>query len=499
MVPIDARAQTDVLSASVAWALAAGFAVTATVLLWWSLPWPLIHDTPILHYVATRIAAGAAPYRDVFDMNQPGAYLLHLAVVAWLGAGDFAWRCFDVAWLALTSIAVAIYARPWGMAAAGGAAALFAVYHVSGGAWQAGQRDFVLCVWLVGAAAAAVAWLEDETRGPWRLAVAGLLLGAGITMKPHAVIFAVALGIAIARVAWRRSITSAALVAYAGGLAVAPLGVFAWLVARGAFGAWWDVVFGYLLPLYSRLTRPEDWGFWRIEVWYALGAAVVLSLAAIGWERRFGWRHGIAALGLAYGVFHYVGQGKGWEYHLYPLAAFAALLAFSSVEGLLARRRLVATLLVALTLVASAALLARRGWDASNAQWIWDKEAIVRLLAADLGLNMRPMDRVQVLDTAEGGTHALLRLGAPAATRFIYDFHFFHDVEHPTIQRLRTEFVRDLAARPPRFVVVFTRGWPSGKLERITRFPALNDFLEANYRAVQRRNPYLILEARPRP
>jgi hypothetical protein len=92
-----------------------------------------------------------------------------------------------------------------------------------------------------------------------------------------------------------------------------------------------------------------------------------------------------------------------------------------------------------------------------------------------------------------------LRLGAANATRFIYDFHFFHDVEHATIQRLRAEFVRELAARPPRFVVVFTRGWPGGKLERITRFPALNDFLEANYRAVQRRNPYLILEARPRP
>jgi hypothetical protein len=498
-VSTDARAQPDVLAASVAWALVGLFALIAAVLLWFSLPWPLIHDAPTLHYIATRIAAGAVPYRDVFDMNQPGAYLVHRAVVAWLGAGDVAWRGFDVAWLVLTCVAAAIYARPWGTAAAGGAAALFAVYHVTGGAWQAGQRDFLLCVWLLGAAAAAVAWLEDATAGAWRLAAAGFVLGAGIALKPHAVIFAVALGVVIARAARRRSVGVAALALYTGGLAVVPLAVAAWLVARGAFDAWREILFGYLLPLYARLTRPEDWNFWRVEVWYAIGAAVVLSLAATVWERRFGWRHGIAVLGLAYGVLHYVGQGKGWEYHLYPLAAFAAVLAFSTVEGLLARRRRAAGGLVALILVAGAAVLARRGWDATNARWVWDKEYVVRLLAADLGLNMRPMDRVQMLDTTEGGTHALLRLGVPSATRFIYDFHFFHDVDHPTIQRLRAEFVRDLAARPPRFVVVFTRGWPSGKLERITRFPALNDFLEANYRAVQRRNPYLILEARPRP
>ena len=47
----------------------------------------------------------------------------------------------------------------------------------------------------------------------------------------------------------------------------------------------------------------------------------------------------------------------------------------------------------------------------------------------DLGRGRRPGATVQVLDTTEGGIHALLRLRACAQpTRFIYDFHFFHDV-----------------------------------------------------------------------
>ena len=123
----------------------------------------------------------------------------------------------------------------------------------------------------------------------------------------------------------------------------------------------------------------------------------------------------------------------------------------------------------------------------------------VVVLVADLESRLAPGDRVQTLDTAEGGTHALLRLGMPPATRFVYDFHFFHDVDHPTIRDLRGEFIQQLEARPPRFVVVFDRSWPTGALDRIARFPALSRFLEDHYSIVQRRSAYVILEKRHRP
>ena len=493
-MPSEARAGLRLI----AWAPVGALGIIGVMVAWWSLPWPLVHDAPILHYIARRIAVGDVPYRDLFDMNQPGAYLLHLGVVSLLGDGDFAWRAFDLGWLVITAIAAAVFARPWGVVAAAGAGVLFAVYHLSGGAWQAGQRDYLICVLLLGAAGAAVAWLESDGVSARWLAAAGGMLGVAITVKPHATVFAIALGVLLALAARRRPAGARAVVWYAAGLVAAPLGVGAWLVASGGFAAWTDIVFAYLIPLYSRLTRPDDWRFWRVEVWYALAAAVVISLALALRDRRFGWRHGVATLGLAYGVVHYVGQRKGWEYHLYPLAAFAAVLAFSEVEALLSRRRVIAGGLLVLILGVTTVLLGLRGRDAVNAAWIWDKEMVVRRLVADLSLNLRPADRVQMLDTAEGGTHALLRLGLPSATRFLYDFHFFHDAGHPTIERFRDEFVRALSARPPRFVVVFAQGWPEGKLDRITRFAALNAFLETNYRAVHRRPAYLILEARPR-
>src|SRR5690349_19531324 len=121
-----------------------GFAAVAARLVWLSRDWPLVHDAPIMHYIAWRIGAGAVPYRDLFDMNFPGVYLIHMAVLHGLGAGDAAWRVFDLSWLALTAALVAALAAPWGTVGAVGGALFFVVYHVASGAWQTGQRDFLL-------------------------------------------------------------------------------------------------------------------------------------------------------------------------------------------------------------------------------------------------------------------------------------------------------------------------------------------------------------------
>src|SRR5438105_3560322 len=88
-----------------------------------------------MHYVAWLIAQGAVPYRDVFDMNVPGVYLLHLGVISLLGEGDRAWRLFDLAWLGLTAAALFGFSRRMGDAWSGlGAGLLFVLYHLSGGA-----------------------------------------------------------------------------------------------------------------------------------------------------------------------------------------------------------------------------------------------------------------------------------------------------------------------------------------------------------------------------
>ncbi len=92
-------------------AVAGVFAAIAVRLVLGSLEWPLVHDAPLMHYIAWRIGEGAVPYRDLFDMNFPGIYLIHLAVLRLLGDGDVAWRVFDLAWTALGAGVIAVFAR----------------------------------------------------------------------------------------------------------------------------------------------------------------------------------------------------------------------------------------------------------------------------------------------------------------------------------------------------------------------------------------------------
>jgi hypothetical protein len=468
----------------------AALAVLVGALAWRSRAWPLIHDAPLMHYIAWRIAEGAVPYRDLFDMNFPGVYLLHLAALKLGGAGDAGWRAFDLVWLATTSLAAAALAAPWGRLAAAGAGLFFAAYHLAAGAWQTGQRDFLLCPFLLAAALAVARWAERPGREA-SLAWGGLALGAGITVKPHAGLYATMLLVLVAAVARGagRPLT-APLALFAAGLVVPALAVVAWLGVIGALPAWYEIVVGYLVPLYSRLGSPDRWTFYRWHVWIPIALGVALSLGSAFASRRVGPRHAVVALGLGYGLVHYFGQGKGWEYHLYPLAAFAAVTLFAEAPRLLAAGRPAALALLACVAVAGA-MLGLKGVEAADAAWIAAKERRVSAVVADLDGRIAPEDYVQVLDTTDAGIHALLRLHAVEPTRFVYDFHFYHDADTHTVRRLREEFLAGFDAHPPKFVVLFERGWPAGGYERVNAFPGLKQRLEA-YRVDRRRDGYIV-------
>ena len=410
-----------------------------------------------------------------------------------LGAGDAAWRLFDLFWLALASFLVGALARPWGRLAAIGSALFFAAYHLGGGAWQAGQRDFLLCPFLLAGALGVVR--GRERGGGWALWLAGLALGAGVTIKPHAVLFALALTLVLLLTppaGGSRWLAPARLV---GGLLLVPLGVVWWLAMVGGLEAWREIVFGYLIPLYSRLGRSSPWTVYRWSLWPAIAGALLLSVGYALAAQRLTFRHAVTIVGLGYGLLHYVLQGKGWEYHLEPLAAFAAALLFSEVAAVLRARPAALGAPLIGSLAISIVLLGHTGTVTAEADWIWDKERLVRTLTRDLE-GRRPGDLVQVLDTTDGGIHALLRLGLVEPTRFLYDFHFFHDTDRPVIRALRAELMAGLDLAPPRFIVLFRRGWPSGREERIDTFPELSRLLAERYVMAAGREDYVLYAKR---
>ena len=103
-------------------------------------------------------------------------------------------------------------------------------------------------------------WLERPAAPPARLAWGGLALGAAMTVKPHAALLAAALGASWSRcTAWRAGSgmargRSRPVVIGAAVVAGAPC-VAAGSRWRGAPAGVAAILFGYLVPLYSRLGR----------------------------------------------------------------------------------------------------------------------------------------------------------------------------------------------------------------------------------------------------
>ncbi|MCX6023031.1 MAG: glycosyltransferase family 39 protein [Chloroflexi bacterium] len=526
-----------------------GGAALLAAALWRSLSWPLIHDSPLMHYIAWLIMQGAVPYRDILDMNLPGVYLLHLGLLNTLGPSDAAWRFFDLAWLLATTALLFAYCRPLGGALGGAAAALvFALYHLGGGAAQAGQRDYLMCVFLLaGLYGMAHAW---EGR-PWRrsLLLAGLALGAAMTIKPFVGVLwlgcAVLAAIAARRRGWPVWQAAGAVLA-GGGLPPALCGL--WLLSLGALPAFISVQLDFNLPFYGKVNQVSIPRMYTIifdeftqairfvtvvlvneppslraiiggllglpvlglviRILVVLGAGLFGLAATAGLAvnaglvavQRFTIRHLLAGVGLLYGVLNYVAQGRGSEYHRYPMVLFVCVLLAAALSLAVAYpprwpRRFAGAFRFAPP-VALAAVLALVGardlaLPERNRQ-VAVKEQRVTEVAAELRRLVPPGGTAQVMDMVSGGIHSLLRAGIQEPTRFIYDFQFYEFIEDPRIQALQSEYLAALRQNKPAAVVVFKESWARHDYDRLDRFPAMLDVLQQDYTLAVAKDDYRI-------
>ena len=471
-------------------ALLAWLAMGLLPLLLQSLHWPLIHDAPIMHYVAWRILHGEVPYRDIFDMNLPGVYLIHIIVLKVFGASDAGWRLFDLLWLVLTNCLLWALCCSRGKGWAIASVLLYSAFHLSSGAPGMGQRDYFEFTFLAGGLVLAIRALES---GPdrRRLFLSGLALGYAVSIKPLAILLLAAVAIlAATRSGCTRSEQAKSVGATLAGGLVAPALFTVWLAAIGGLKPFL-VTFAGVMPLYSKMhDRPflqylaEYWPIWL---------PCILAIPVTMLYGRPDSRRLLLVMGVAYGALHYAAQGKGWLYQLYPLVGFGGALMAANLEMLsrTTRRR---------TIVAATALtvfftLAIGCWDSrlqpANALTV-DTLDTVASLERDMRPQLAPGVTVQSFDTTAGCSHALMRMNAPMPTPYLCDYLFYGDPAEPYVRTIQDRFMADMRARPPTFLVVYRWGWPSGQYERLARFPALQQWIRDSYRLELTRQKYVI-------
>jgi hypothetical protein len=447
--------------------------------------WPLIHDVPLLHFIATRMLAGDLPYRDHFDMNLPGTYAVHLLVLSTLGSSDAAWRTFDIGLLLLTSWTLYSYCRPGGVALAVWAALIHIPLYLTFGPSNTGQRDAMVVPCMIVGLHLTARSMERTGHG-WSLGVAGFLFGLAATVKPYVVVLLAMLVALYILQNWRTP-----RVAVRGALslcssAAIPLGgMLMWLAASGSLASFLDLLVGYLIPFYGGLMRRSPIELLLKLVAFLIASGLGLALCA-GLQRGAlaSHRARLAAAALAYGGIHFLIQGKGWNYHLLPLQAFALMAATCWFSLAVQRGGRPRSLALAVLLIVSGVVGARGLLVVERPTSLATAKPLVGALVDDLqAIGLAPHATVQVLDTTDGGIHALFRLGLRQPTRFIYDFPLLHNEGTPFVQRLRGELIADLQAHRPAAIVIFHNAWlPPHTLGRIDSFPALRNLLHEAYR-----------------
>ena len=482
-----------------------------------SLNWRMVHDTPLLHYVAFLIDHfHYVPYKDIFETSMPGTFLFHLAIGKLFGYGDLAFRLIDSVWLAALLLVTWGIMRRFGRRVAWGSVILFGLSYLQYGPSMSLQRDYLAILPISAAVYLAMSricrvrpknWESTGGNGGYppesplvcpdfqksgthpiclnfylKGLFFGILFGLAATIKPH-----LAIGLPVLLFfAWQqenrskenrpRARYSTALwlgVCSFIGMAIPVLGVLTWLWQQGALAYFWEMIWSYL-PLHLSLTHTHETisGLARLEYlaesYRTLGGRSLWLIPAglgglvAGFEANLVANRKrevflLGSLAILYSLYPVI-AGQFFLYHWMPFQYFIVLFAALALVRLPDPnnswpKRIYPIFVLGLALFLVLSFSPDFLRQLKGFPPSPPKGGRVDEIANYLSTRLTPGDTVQPLDWTGGAVHAMLLARAEVATSFIYDYHFYHHISNPYIQTLRQRFLQEFTQAQPRFVV----------------------------------------------
>jgi hypothetical protein len=442
--------------------------------------WPLTWDAQVLHYINFLIDHGFRPYRDITDMNMPGAYVIDSWQMHLMGRGDLAWRLYDFTLVGILTASLIVIALPYDWIAGLFAGVTFAVVHGMDGPNNLAQRDEIMAVLIV----FGYAFLfEALRRRRWPLMIPfGFLLAMACAVKPTVVPLAVVLLVLAGASLKRRGEPIAApMLGGVAGAAIAAAIVFGYLIHYQATAAFLDIT-RTLTPYYMGLANPSLVSLLPTMVQRGVALMVPLALAVAWFNREWiAWERWLLLLGFAFGVCTYLVQRKGFVYHRYTLTPF--LLVWMGIEFMLAMKKSGWIQKVAIAAMVLGAVIVPP-WDARRMLSIKPADPYTAALEADLTQlgGSRLQRKVQCLDLVDGCLNALYHLELVQSTGSTGDLLLFATHHTPTQEHYRQVFMDELAAHPAS-VIVLSNEWFSGPytFDKIDQWPEFAVYLNRNY------------------
>jgi hypothetical protein len=470
-----------------------------------SLQWPLAHDQAPLLYETFLMQNGKIPYKDFFDFQMPGSYIIYYLLGVISNFGPLRIRILDL--LILTTIIFISYQalKKSSHISALTAGILFALQYLSGGPSLSLQREYLILIFL---SSAIFISLQDSLSNNHRL-ILGFLFGLAASIKPHAaiglipiILFDLHPFVSLRDPSWLKKILP-----YFIGFFTPILLIIIWLASTNALTPFLDIVLNYW-GLYSQingelviLSSTERLPYILNLVWRFGGHALWLIPAAFAiYLNQNKKTYLLASLALCYAIYPAL-SGQFFAYHYILFFYCIIFLSSLSITNYKLPITNYASLLFLLTIfitIRPSQTFIRQ----LNSQPIVTSSDRAVEIKNFLDKNLDKDDLVQPLDWTGGTLLAMLQTRAPIATEYVFDFYFYHHISNPYIQNLRNDFMNQLQASRPRFIIEVTsadKPWVGGDDTTRTKFPELQIFLDENYSITIQKDDYVIYELDDRP
>lgn len=473
--------------------MACSLALCVALYFFWSRHWPLVGDASLIHYICFLMDRGMAPYRDLGDMNMPGAYIVEWTVMHTLGGGAAAWRVFDFGLMAIAVAAIFSITRPYDWFAGWFAGGLFILAHGRDGLGQGGQRDLTMAICLL----VSIAFLFEGVRKnrAWSMAAFGLCAGMAATIKPTILPFGAVL-LVLAMITLRRR--GVRVRGHAIGASAAffcgPLVALIFLWHKGAVRAFLEGLSG-IVPYYASLGHRPLVFLLQHSISPLLPLVVIWVVLLAVQRPRLTWERAALFLGVGFGLASYVIQARGFPYYRYPLLVFLlplvaidfceALRTFAGKAGLVSRGLGIAGEVVGALIIAtmSAGLISRYE---THADFVTSLEEHLEALGGQA-----LSGHVQCVDSISGCGTTLYKMRLVQSTGVLSDFLLFGPETAPVVRATREEFRKGMVSAPPQVIVV--SGWlhidGPGDYEKLARWPEFAGFLSVNYELAKEWRP----------
>ena len=450
----------------------------APLMLWIYLSLPPSPDQSIFDYIGWLSMRGVPYYSGAFEVNWPGAMMLHQAGTALFGVHPWTWRLTDFLLMMASSLLIALFLWRAGFRRAPFVfLLLYPALYVSSGWWMAGQRDAIVGHLLL---AACALLLARGRRQAAELVLAGSLMALAILIRPTFLAFPA--GVILLELLLPAQRPGRRIALMLAGLSAPLLLVLlaGWL--QGNLADWYEQAVLFSLPSYQlplprwRLLPILSDHFLRSWHWMMLLATPGLLLWAVQSVRD---RALLLVLGLTANILlSYLVQNKGFGYHfagLLPVVVlFIAVLLdighqrYRASENATARGAIGVMLLAAigLTLLGTAKKL--QSMPAVAATIGGAGAAVDPSRTADYLSSTEALAVARLIQQRSAPQDFILPMGSHSRIGFLSERRpssrfatgpafLLMDARFPRTAAWEREFSRDLQRHPPRFIIIGER------------------------------------------